>query len=262
MERGPVSVFGEASSGLLKRCSSDYRALAGRLLECRLLWLKMEARVLPIPFTDRVEAGRLLGAELVSRRVGANPIVLALPRGGVVIAAAAADALNAPLDIVVVRKLGVPWEPELAMGAIAGGTRVLDREVIRQLGISAAEVHRVILRETLEMARREAAYREGRPALELRDKTVILVDDGVATGATMAAAARQVRSLEPRKVVVAAPVASSQAAERIAPEADECVWLALPEPFLAVGQWYDDFREITETEVRSLLKDGYRYCSQ
>ena len=144
----------------------------------------------------------------------------------------------------------------------AGGTRVLDREVIRQLGISRAEVNRVIVRETLEMARREAAYREGRPAVELRDKTVILVDDGVATGATMAAAARQVRSLQPRKVVVAAPIASSQAAGRIAPEADECVWLAVPEPFLAVGQWYDDFREITETEVRSLLKDGYRYCSQ
>ena len=133
---------------------------------------------------------------------------------------------------------------------------------IRQLGISAAEVNRVIVRETLEMARREAVYREGRPARELRDKTAILVDDGVATGATMAAAARQVRSLEPRKVVVAAPVASSQAAGRIAPEADECVWLALPEPFLAAGQWYDDFREITEAEVRSLLADGYWYCSQ
>lgn len=209
--------------------------------------------MLPIPFAGRVEAGRLLGAELISRRLGANPIVLALPRGGVVVGAAVAEALNAPLDVVVVRKLGAPWQPELAIGAIAGGTRVLDRELIRELGISAAEINRVVARETLEMTRREAAYRDGRPAPELRDKTAILIDDGVATGATMAAAARHVRGFQPRKVVVAAPVASFQAAERIAAEADECVWLAVPNLFL---RWANG----TKTSARSRTLKYGRCC--
>jgi putative phosphoribosyl transferase len=210
--------------------------------------------MLKLPFQDRVQAGRLLGAELATRELAANTVVLALPRGGVPVAAEVAEALKAPLDVVVVRKLGVPWQPELAMGAIAGGTRVLEHRLIRELGVSDEELEGVVARETQELERRERLYRDGLPALLLRGRTVVLVDDGLATGSTMVAAARHVRGAHPQTVIVAVPVASPEACGRLRAEADECISLALPEPFYAVGEWYFDFRQTTDAEVQEILR--------
>jgi predicted phosphoribosyltransferase len=187
-------------------------------------------------------------------RLGSNTIVLALPRGGVPVGVGVAEALNAPLDIVVVRKLGVPWQPELAMGAIAGRTRVLDEQLVRALRISNEEIETVVANESREMERRERLYRAGLPATDLHGRIAILVDDGLATGSTMVAATRHVRGFYPQKIIVAVPVASRQAWTRMQREADECVCLELPEPFDAVGQWYVDFRQVTDVEVRELLR--------
>jgi len=205
-----------------------------------------------LPFVNRKQAGRLLGAELASRKLE-NVVVLALPRGGVPVGLEVAKALNAPLDVVVVRKLGVPWQPELAMGAIAGGTRVLDRDVIRAYGIPSSQVEAVVEAETQEMRRREQLFRGGQPALNLHGRTVVLVDDGLATGSTMVSAARCVRTLHPEALIVAVPVGSRQACHRLEKEADECVCLAIPEPFAAVGEWYEDFRQVSDQEVQEIL---------
>lgn len=213
--------------------------------------------MIELPFRDRGEAGRLLGSELVARKLAANAIVLALPRGGLPVGVEVADALNAPLDIVVVRKLGVPWQPELAMGAIAGGIRVLDHSLIRYLGISDEEIEAVVARELQEMERREKLYRGGLPAPDLRGRTVLLVDDGLATGSTMVAAARHVRSVHPERLIIAVPVASSEACRRLRSEADECICLAAPDPFSAVGEWYTDFRQVSDAEVQSILKHSH-----
>ncbi len=197
----------------------------------------------------------MLAAELAARPLLKNPIVLALPRGGVPVGFEVARTLAAPLDVVVVRKLGVPWQPELAMGAIAsGGVRILDEKLIRQQGIPSEEIERIAAREVQEVERRELLYRGNRPALELRSRPVILVDDGLATGSTMLAAVKCVKSLQPSAVIVAVPVASRQACVLIRDEADECVCLATPTPFMAVGEWYQDFRQTSDAEVRELLQ--------
>jgi putative phosphoribosyl transferase len=215
---------------------------------------RVEAVAVKLPFRDRSEAGRLLGIELAAREPATNVIIVALDRGGVPVGAEVAERLNAPLDILVVRKLGVPWQPELAMGAIAGGVRVLDRRIIRDFDISREEVAVVVAREALEIERRETIYRNGRPAFDLGGRAVVLVDDGLATGSTMVAAARHVRSFHPQKLIVAVPVGSSEACSRLSKEADNCVCLALPTSFLAVSQWYADFRQVTDAEVQELLK--------
>jgi putative phosphoribosyl transferase len=211
--------------------------------------------MLQLPFHDRAEAGRMLGAELAACPLPKDPIVLALPRGGVPVGFEVARALAAPLDVVVVRKLGVPWQPELAMGAIASGdVRILDERLIRQEDIPPEEIARVTLQEAQEVERRERLYRGNRPALALRNRPVILVDDGLATGSTMLAAVKCVKSLQPSAMIVAVPVASRQACVLIRDEAVDCICLATPTPFIAVGEWYQDFHQTSDAEVRELLQ--------
>ena len=212
--------------------------------------------MLDLPFRDRRDAGRRLGVELKRLQLPGKTTVLALPRGGVPVAVEAAKILHVPLDILVVRKLGVPWQPELALGAIAGETRVLDRHLIAELGITEEEIEDVAARETEEMERRATLYRSGRPATDLHGRTVVLIDDGLAMGSTMVAAARHVRSSDPRKLIVAVPVASTQACARLEREADECICLATPVPFSAVGEWYTDFGQVTDAEVQDLLRQN------
>jgi putative phosphoribosyl transferase len=208
---------------------------------------------MPSLFHDRRDAGRRLGARLAPRRY-ADPIVLGLPRGGVPVAYEVALALRAPLDVFVVRKLGAPGHPELAMGAVAtGGVRVLMDDVIAELGVSADVLAATTSIERAELERRERAYRSGRPPLALERHTAILVDDGVATGASMVAAIQAARVLRPRLIVAAAPVMSERARQTILTEADACEAVAIPEPFFGVGVWYEDFAQTSDEEVRALL---------
>jgi predicted phosphoribosyltransferase len=211
-----------------------------------------------IRFRDRRDAGRQL-ARALKFPPGAAIQVLALPRGGVPVAYEVALALEAPLDVFVVRKLGVPGHEELAMGAIAeGGFRVLNRDVIEGLGITTATVDRVAAAETLELARRERLYRGSGPAPELRNRTVLLLDDGLATGSTMAAAVAGVRAQRPARVIVAVPVASHEAMEMLGQVADEVVAVLTPPYFGGVGEWYDDFSQTSDDEVRTLLETARR----
>jgi predicted phosphoribosyltransferase len=215
--------------------------------------------VIHLPFTDRFEAGHLLGEELAARQLPENTIVLGLPRGGVPVAFAVATMLKAPLDVVAVRKLSVPGQPELAMGAIAGGRiRILDHSVIEDLGISAAEVEAVETRETEELERRQRRYRHGRAAPDLLDWTVIVVDDGFATGSSMVVALDYVYSFRPAKVIAAAPVGSAAAYRKLQRIADDCVCLATPEPFCGIGAWYADFAPVRDFEVQRLLEQRRR----
>jgi putative phosphoribosyl transferase len=221
-------------------------------------WSEVSSMV-HLPFADRVEAGRLLAEEFSSRNIfqtNDGALVLALTRGGVPVGFAVADRLHIPLDVIVVRKLGVPWQPELAMGAIAGRASVLDGRMIRQLGISAGDIEDTIEREQAEMRRREELYRGANPALELRGRSAILVDDGLATGSTVTAAARHVRGLNPARVIVAVPVGSKEACGRLRREVDDLVCLATPERFFAVGEWYRDFEQVGDAEVRRLLTES------
>ena len=205
-------------------------------------------------FHDRAEAGRLLGERLSGYAGRPDVIVLGLPRGGVPVAREVARALGAPFDVFLVRKLGHPGQPELAMGAIAGGgTRVLNEQLVRELRLGEDLIERAVQRERAELERRERAYRGDRPPPELHDRTVVLVDDGLATGATMRAAAAAVHSRGPRRLVVAVPTAPPHALRDLAAEADEVVSLIAPDPFHAVGLWYDDFRELSDDDVRRLL---------
>ncbi|MDH4167873.1 MAG: phosphoribosyltransferase [Gammaproteobacteria bacterium] len=205
-------------------------------------------------FQDRTDAGRALAVLLARYQADANAIVLALPRGGVPVGYEVATALGLPLDVLVVRKLGMPSQPELAMGAVAsGGAVVLNEDVLRYLPAGSNAVEQVKARELQELARREKSYRGDRPALQMRGRTGIVVDDGLATGATMEAAVRALRSLDADRIVVAVPVTSVEARERIAAVADEVVCLQAPPFFSAVGQWYERFDQTEDDEVRELL---------
>jgi predicted phosphoribosyltransferase/pimeloyl-ACP methyl ester carboxylesterase len=205
-------------------------------------------------FRDRAEAGRLLGERLAREGDLGDPIVLGLPRGGVPVARQVARALGAPLDVFLVRKLGFPGQPELAMGAIAsGGIRVLNDELVGELRLTEELIDRVAEREEAELRRREQAYRGDRPPPDLRGKTVILVDDGLATGATMRAAVEAARTRASARVVVAIPTAPPHALRELRDRVDDLVSLLAPDPFHAVGLWYENFREVSDDEVRSLL---------
>ena len=207
------------------------------------------------PFADRREAGAELASRLLSYRGRDDVVVLALPRGGVPVAFEVAETLDAPLDVFVVRKLGMPGQPELAMGAIAsGGVRVLNEGVVRWAGIPDTVIDAVTRREQAELERREREYRQGLAATDLRDKVVILVDDGLATGSTMRAAVQSVRAHQPKRVIVAVPVGAPDACQQFADVADEAVCARTPEPFSAVGLWYRDFSQTTDEEVRALLQ--------
>jgi len=206
-------------------------------------------------FRNRVEAGQLLGKAVAERvRDRTNIIVLALPRGGVPVGYEVARALGAPLDVFIVRKLGVPGHEELAMGAIAsGGVRVMNDDVLRHVPISRNAIEAVSARELVELARREKSYRGSKPPLDVRGKTVIVVDDGLATGSTMRAAVRALRQEKAGSIIVAVPVAARETCDDFFREVDDIICLRTPHPFEAVGLWYDDFTQTTDEEVHERL---------
>jgi predicted phosphoribosyltransferase len=211
----------------------------------------------PERFLDRQDAGRQLAARLTAYAGRPDVTVVGLPRGGVPVAAEIAASLAAPLDVFVVRKLGVPHQPELAMGAIAeGGVEIRHDDLIAALGITEQKVEAVAARERQELDRRVRLLRGNRGPTPLGGRTVILVDDGLATGATMEAAIAAIRKLGPRRLVVAVPVGAAETARRIAAQVDEFISVACPESFGAVGQWYVDFSETTDSDVRALLNRG------
>jgi putative phosphoribosyl transferase len=206
-------------------------------------------------FQDRFQAGRLLASKLSYLANRPDVVVLALPRGGVPVGYEVAKALNTPLDVFVVRKLGVPGHKELAMGAIAsGGVRVLNENVIRKLGIPNEVVETVAEEEKRELERREREYRDGRPPIEIRGRTVILVDDGLATGSSMRVAVLALRKKNPAQIIVAVPVAAPATCAEFESEVDQVICAVTPEPFWAVGQWYTDFSQTSDEEVRDLLR--------
>jgi erythromycin esterase-like protein/predicted phosphoribosyltransferase len=210
--------------------------------------------MMPGLFLDRRDAGRRLAEKIAGYSNRPDVLVLALPRGGVPVAYEVARALNAPLDVFVVRKLGVPGYEEVAMGAVAtGGVRVLNNEIVEGLGIPASMIDAVAARERQELARRERLYRDGRPQPDVRGRTVILVDDGLATGATMHAAIEALRQQGPKRIIVAVPTASPDTCEEMKRRADEVICAITPEPFHAVGRWYQEFSQTTDEEVRELL---------
>jgi predicted phosphoribosyltransferase len=205
-------------------------------------------------FHNRADAGRRLAEKLAAYANRPDVLVLALPRGGVPVGGEVARALGAPLDVFLVRKLGVPGYEELAMGAVAtGGIRVLNDEIVDGVGISDDVIDAVAARELQELARRERLYRDERPPPDVAGRTVILVDDGLATGATMRAAVQALRQQQPARIVVAVPTASPDTCEALKAEADDVICAMTPEPFFAVGHWYEDFRQTTDDEVRDLL---------
>lgn len=207
-----------------------------------------------LPYRDRTEAGTVLADALSAYAGKGDPIVLALPRGGVPVAAVIAEKLDAALDLILVRKLGLPGYEELAMGAIAsGGARVLNKDVLSLHQVSEEAIDRVAEKEGRELRRREQAYRGDRPSPRLSNRDVILVDDGLATGATMRAAIEVVRKESPRNLVVAVPVAPHSTVESLTQEVDEMVCPAVPESFRAIGLWYADFGQTSDEEVRDLL---------
>ena len=207
-------------------------------------------------FVDRRDAGGKLSQQLLHYADRSEVIVLALPRGGVPVAYEVALALHVPLDIFIVRKLGVPGHEELAMGAIAlGGIRVLNEDIIRILHLPEELIDQVAQQELQELQRRERSYRGDRPPLDVHDKTIILVDDGLATGASMRAAVAGLRTRNPRRIVVAVPTAAPEACRAFEQEVDEVVCAITPEPFLGVGRWYDNFSQTTDEGVRFFMED-------
>jgi putative phosphoribosyl transferase len=215
---------------------------------------------MPLPYKNRTEAACQLADLLQPYADRPDVLIMALPRGGVPIAYEVAKALNASLDLMLVRKLGVPGHEELAMGAVAiGGTRVLNDEVIRGPAISDATIERVTIAKRQELQGRERAYRGKRPAPTIQGRCIILIDDGLATGATMRAAVVAVRQLQPVEIVVAVPVAPPDAIATLREEADAVVCPATPEPFIGISCWYEDFEQVTDEEVHQLLERAWRH---
>jgi len=210
-------------------------------------------------FLNRMEAGQLLAEKLKAYANRGDVLVLALPRGGVPVAFEVARALHAPLDVMIVRKLGVPGQEELAMGAIAsGGVRVLNEDVVQMLALPEEVVNKVAAHEQRELERREHLYRGNWPAYDIHDRIIILVDDGIATGATMRAAASAVRKQHPARIIIAVPVAAYETCREFTAEVDEVVCVSIPEAFLAVGFWYEHFDQTSDEEVRQLLERARR----
>lgn len=205
-------------------------------------------------FVDRPDAGRRL-AEALSGYADADAAILGIPRGGVVVGAEVARALHAPLGVVLPRKVRAPWNPELGLGAVAPGVRVLDERLIRRLRVSDAYMEEEIETQLAEIRRRERTYRGERPPVSLEGRVAVVADDGIATGGTAVAALRWTRAQAPSRVVLAVPVAPRAAVSRLAEEADELVVLDTPEPFLAVGEWYEHFDQTGDDEVVALLAD-------
>jgi len=210
-------------------------------------------------FLNRTEAGRKLAKKLAAYGNRKDEIVLGIPRGGVPVAFEVAGALGAPLDVFIARKLGVPGHEELAFGAVAsGGVRILDQQTVEALNISDAEIAGVTAQERKELERRESLYRGGRPPLKVEGLTAILVDDGIATGSSMQAAIAALRQRKPARVVVAVPVAPPSTCDRLRSEADDVVCVYAPEFFYAIGQFYEDFSQVTDKEVMDLVQRGSR----
>ncbi|BAY61083.1 phosphoribosyltransferase [Calothrix brevissima NIES-22] len=211
-------------------------------------------KIMSIKFRTRTEAGKLLARELAAYADCKDLLVLGLPRGGVPVAYEVAKALDAPLDICIVRKIGVPGHQELAMGAItSGGIRVLNSDVINSLAITSQTINQVAADEWQELQRRDRVYRGDRPPLNVENRTVILVDDGIATGSTMLAAITLLKQQEPHRIVVAVPVAPPDTCEKLSEKVDEVVCLKMPEQMYAVGVWYEDFSQTTDEEVRYFM---------
>ena len=207
-----------------------------------------------LPLEDRIQAGRLLAQALQHYAGRDDTLVLALPRGGVPVAFEIVQVIHAPLDLMLVRKLGTPGQEELAMGAIApGGVRLLNADIVAQLGIADEAIEEVAARERAELERRQRAYRGDRPEPEVRGRCVILVDDGLATGATMRTAIKALRQRQPKRIVVAVPVAPRETIATLRGEADEVICLATPAPFWAIGGWYQRFPQTSDAEVKALL---------
>jgi putative phosphoribosyl transferase len=210
-----------------------------------------------LPFENRTDAGRRLGAALTEYAGRSDVTVLALARGGLPVGRQVAESLQAPLDVFLVRKLGMPGREELAMGAIAsGGVRCINRQIVEAAGVSAEEMQRVLRLEMEELGRRERAYRRGRPPAAVQGRVAILVDDGLATGASMQAALQAVRRLDPARIVVAVPVAAPMVRSRLEERVDHMICLETPWPFRAVGMWYRSFPQLTDEEVREILRQA------
>lgn len=210
------------------------------------------------PFKNRTEAGRVLASHLAGYANRSDLVVLALPRGGVPVAFEVAQALDVPLDVFLVRKLGTPGQPELALGAIAGGgVQVVNWPLVKYLGIPDQVIDNIAARERQELERREQAYRDDRPPIEVRNRTIILIDDGLATGSTMAAAIAALKQRQPARIVVAVPVAPASTCDQLREVVDEVICPLSPEEFDGVGRWYEDFSQTSDDEVRSLLDQSY-----